>query len=142
MTGGRYRFVRAGYLLVALLLTTTVSACSSESGYQPITGAVAEPTGTFMLLTIDGAPLPFDVGTGGTGYTILSSTLSLAADGTWIEMRKELAPGPRIIRSVGRWTQQGYGLSLFGESGVAYAGSMTNTGLRLADATRGYNFIR
>ncbi|MEO8563541.1 MAG: hypothetical protein ABI601_15800 [bacterium] len=134
--------MRAGYHIVTLLALAAVSACSSDVGYQPITGAVAEPTGTYMLLAVDGAPLPFDVGSGPTGYTILSSTLSLAADGTWIELRKELAPGPRIIRSVGRWTQQGFGLSLVGASGVAYAGSMTNTGLRLADAARGYNFIR
>jgi hypothetical protein len=142
MGEARRRFAIARSLLAALVLLGATPACGSDAVYQPITGGVAEPSGTYMLLTVDDAPLPFDVGSGATGFTILSSTLSLSTDGTWVELRKELAPGPRIIRKGGRWTQQGLGLSLLGETGVVYAGSMTNTGLRLADATRGYTFIR
>jgi hypothetical protein len=139
----RRRLVRTGACgLSALFLGISTTGCGAEAPWVPITGAVADLAGTYTLASVDGAPLPVDVGSGPTAFSILYSSLTLGSDGTWTETRKELAPDARTIRVSGVWSQDGLAVTLAASSGERYSGSATNLGLRLADGTRGYVFNR
>ena len=132
----------AGCALVALLVLAAPVGCSAESPWVPLSGAVADLAGTYTLASVDGAPLPVDVGSGSTAFSILYASLTLGSDGSWTEIRKELAPDARTIRSCGVWSQEGFSVTLSAAGGGRYTGSVTNLGLRLGDGVRSYVFNR
>jgi hypothetical protein len=142
VTTRQQRTSALGRCFAALLLLVSSPACSAESPWVPITGAVADVAGTYILTSVDGARLPVDVGTGSAAYSILYSSITLGADGTWNETRKELAPNARTVQESGVWSQQGFSVRLRGASADRYAGSVTNDGLRLSDAVLSYVFSR
>jgi hypothetical protein len=69
--------------IVATLLLALVSACADSTA--PADSAVAV-TGTFSLVTVNGAPLPY-TGTNNAEfkYEVLQDTYTLTSAGTWTE---------------------------------------------------------
>jgi hypothetical protein len=100
--------------LAALVLIALAAACGSDSTTSP----EAEVAGTYTLRTINGAPLPFTLGTAGSAtFVLVSSTVTLKADGTFTGSTTATeTTGSSSTTSTesgsGTWTRSGTTISL------------------------------
>ena len=94
-------------LLILLLLGLWLPACSQASG-------PSDPTGTYRLVNIDGNALPYAPPHEGGAPQVVSSTLTLNADGTFrMSMSYATTPGNSISRDFsGTYTREGAVLTM------------------------------
>jgi hypothetical protein len=103
-------------LMVLLLASAGVSGCSrgvQDVGTVP--SALPEPVGTYVLVTVDGAALPYAVPAGErrpAALEITGARMVLEADGTfrqWMAYRFEAEGAPRTLERdfTGGWSQDG-----------------------------------
>ena len=94
-------------LLILLLLGLWLPACNQASG-------PSDPTGAYRLVNIDGNALPYAPPHEGGAPQVVSSTLTLNADGTFrMSMSYATTPGNSISRDFsGTYTREGAVLTM------------------------------
>ena len=121
-------------LLVLLFLGLWLSACNQAAG-------TSELTGTYSLVTIDGHALPYIPSHEGGAPQVVSSTLTLNADGTFRMSMSYGAPsGKTVSRDFsGTYTQEGNVLNMLwkgaGKTTATFEGStltLNNEGILFA----------
>lgn len=124
------------FLLPLLLPLLALLACGGDDS----TGPGASIAGAYSLTTVNGAPLPFVVQQAGTfKREITADTYTLAAGGTWTEVRAERttsngAVTTSTITDAGTWSRNGTSITLTSPASGALAGTVSGNTLSLSSA--------
>ncbi len=116
--------------LVALL------ACGGDSSTNP----GASIAGAYSLTTVNGAPLPFVVQQAGTyKYEITADTYTLAAGGTWTEVRADRTTSNGAVTTstktdAGVWSRNGTSITLTSTANGTLSGTVSGNTLSLSSA--------
>jgi len=96
--------------LLAVLTLVAVTGCKNEN--PP--AAAMEPTGVYILVSVDGKNLPCSVTHEGVALTVKSGSLTLNADGTCRSLSTfAVPPNPDVSRDVkATFTRQGAELTM------------------------------
>ena len=116
--------------LVALL------ACGADGSTNP----GASIAGAYSLTTVNGAPLPFVVQQAGTyKYEITADTYTLAAGGTWTEVRADRTTSNGAVTTstktdAGVWSRNGTSITLTSTANGTLSGTVSGNTLSLSSA--------
>ncbi len=111
-------------------------ACGGDGS----TGPGASIAGAYSLTTVNGAPLPFVVQQAGTfKREITADTYTLAAGGTWTEVRAERttsngAVTTSTITDAGTWSGNGTSITLTSPASTSLSGTVSGNTLSLSSA--------
>ena len=122
--------------LLFVLPLAALLACSGDDS----TGPGASIAGAYSLTTVNGAPLPFVVQQAGTyKYEITADTYTLAAGGTWTEVRADRTTSNGAVTTstktdAGSWSSNGTSITLTSPTSGALSGSVSGNTLSLSSA--------
>jgi len=128
------RFSRA-WIAVAVLVAA--SACGSDDdSTSPVVGA----SGTWALLSINGAALPTTIGSGTQAVSIIASTLTISSNGNYnevITLRPAGASSNTTFTEIGTWSFSNGRVTFNDQTdGITYTGDVT--GNTLTENTAGF----
>ncbi|MEO7711961.1 MAG: hypothetical protein ABIV10_03505 [Gemmatimonadaceae bacterium] len=108
-------------------------ACGGDGSTSP----GASIAGAYSLTTVNGAPLPFVATQAGTyKYEITADTYTLAAGGTWTEMRADRTTSNGAVTTstktdAGSWSTNGTVITLTSPTNGAVSGTVSGNTLSL-----------
>ena len=131
------RFYPKAWLAAAILVVA--GACGSDDSTSPIVGAA----GSWSLQSINGSVLPVTLGSGTQAVVVVTSTLTILANGNYNEvvtLRPAGATTNTTFTEIGTWTFAN-GVVTFSDQtdGITYTGSVS--GNTLTEVVPGFTSV-